>query len=338
MVVAQRAVIPVLPSGQTQGGISMSLVTAVSVHVLLLIGIGFAVSQHQVQRPHNPVFVELVPTHAGSQGQDQTQADPNAHNSALVSTLTAPPPEQAEPAPSLPAPQVIEQTPVEPPPVIQEATPTPEPEPLAPPPLPPSPEPIQTTEVAPSKPSKPLISAQTKLQTPEQEKTESKPTKPAPAKSTPVASATPARPVVSDAAQIMQQGLQLAERGELNQDGQQGKEKRLTGQSTTTEEDFYLQGWERKVRILGEQNFPKEALKNGVIKCPTLEMAIRADGSLAEVRVVRPCADDALTQAAVSIVRRASPYAPFPRALKRQYEVLRFQRLMSFDSGRVGAR
>lgn len=336
MVVAQRTVVPVLPSGQIQGGISMSLVTAVSVHVLLLIGIGFAVSQHQVQRPHNPVFVELVPTHAGSQGQDQTQADLNAQNSALVSTLTAPPPQMAEPAPSLPAPQVLEQAVTEPPPVIQEVTP--EPNPLTPSPVPPPPEPARVAEVAPSKPSKPLISTQTKLQAPESEKADSKPNKPAPAKSTPTTSATPARPVVSDAAQIMQEGLQLAERGDLNRDGQQGQTKRLTGQSTTTEEDFYLQGWERKVRILGEQNFPKEALKNGVIKCPTLEMAIRSDGSLAEVRVVRPCADDALTQAAVSIVRRASPYAPFPRELRRQYEILRFQRLMSFDSGRVGAR
>jgi protein TonB len=86
----------------------------------------------------------------------------------------------------------------------------------------------------------------------------------------------------------------------------------------------YLDSWRHKVERLGTMNFPQIArsAKGGVN--PVLEVAIRADGSLGQIIVRRSSGRKELDQAALSILRLASPFDPFPADLRKKYDELRF--------------
>ena len=55
-----------------------------------------------------------------------------------------------------------------------------------------------------------------------------------------------------------------------------------------------------------------------------LEVSIRADGSLGEALIRRSSGRKEIDQAALSILRLASPFDPFPEELRKQYDELRF--------------
>ena len=84
----------------------------------------------------------------------------------------------------------------------------------------------------------------------------------------------------------------------------------------------YLDAWRRKVERLGTLNFP-QITRNGAGN-PVLEVSIRRDGSLGEVIVKRSSGRKEIDQAALSILRLASPFDPFPPELSKQYDELRF--------------
>jgi periplasmic protein TonB len=84
----------------------------------------------------------------------------------------------------------------------------------------------------------------------------------------------------------------------------------------------YLDAWRRKVERLGTLNFPQ--ISRSGAGNPVLEVSIRRDGSLGEVLVKRSSGRKDIDQAALSILRLASPFDPFPKELSKQYEELRF--------------
>lgn len=98
----------------------------------------------------------------------------------------------------------------------------------------------------------------------------------------------------------------------------------------------YLDGWKRRIERAGTLNFPHEARRRSMSGNPVLEVAIRADGSLEQVIVRRPSGYRELDNAAVSIVRLASPFDPFPPAMRERYPVLRFAYEWQFLDGRLG--
>jgi protein TonB len=67
-----------------------------------------------------------------------------------------------------------------------------------------------------------------------------------------------------------------------------------------------------------------------------LEVAIRADGHLEQVLVRRSSGHRELDNAAVGIVRLASPFDPFPPSMRERYPVLRFAYEWQFLRGRLG--
>ena len=74
----------------------------------------------------------------------------------------------------------------------------------------------------------------------------------------------------------------------------------------------YLDGWKRRIEQVGTLNFPNEARRRSLSGNPVLEVAIAADGSLDQVIVRRSSGHPELDQAAVDILRLASPFDPFP--------------------------
>jgi protein TonB len=86
----------------------------------------------------------------------------------------------------------------------------------------------------------------------------------------------------------------------------------------------YLDRWKRKIETTGVKYFPEQSVLRELTGSPTLEVTINASGQLDEVIVRRSSGSRVLDQAALNILRRASPFDPFPEAIRMDYDQLRF--------------
>jgi protein TonB len=100
------------------------------------------------------------------------------------------------------------------------------------------------------------------------------------------------------------------------------KESRVAG---------YLSRWKSKIETVGIKYFPDDGIADGMTGSPTLEVTITASGQLQEVLVRRSSGSKALDQVALSILRRAAPFDPFPEAIRVDYDQLRFAYKWQFD-------
>jgi periplasmic protein TonB len=99
----------------------------------------------------------------------------------------------------------------------------------------------------------------------------------------------------------------------------------------------YLVAWRAKVERVGTLNFPAAARHAGTHANPVVEVAIDSQGRLVKAVIRRSSGDPELDQAALSILKLASPFDPFPPQLARRYSVLGFVYEWQFVGGRVAA-
>jgi protein TonB len=86
----------------------------------------------------------------------------------------------------------------------------------------------------------------------------------------------------------------------------------------------YLDNWKRRIEAVGDEYFPNLGDLDGLTGSPTLEVSIDASGQLAEVVIRKSSGSRILDQAALDILRRASPFDPFPAEIRVDYDSLRF--------------
>jgi protein TonB len=99
----------------------------------------------------------------------------------------------------------------------------------------------------------------------------------------------------------------------------------------------YLDAWRRKVERIGTLNYPTVARVAGAAASPIVEVGIDADGKLDRALIHRSSGNAALDQAALAILKLASPFDPFPPELARQYRVLRFSYEWQFTGGQAAS-
>ena len=97
----------------------------------------------------------------------------------------------------------------------------------------------------------------------------------------------------------------------------------------------YLVAWRAKVERIGTLNFPSAAHRAGSNASPVIEVAINGDGRLALAAIRRSSGDPELDQAALTILKLASPFDPFPPELARHYRTLNFVYEWQFVGGRL---
>jgi len=97
----------------------------------------------------------------------------------------------------------------------------------------------------------------------------------------------------------------------------------------------YLDAWRGKVERIGTLNYPTAARRAGLTRNPILEVTIAADGRLAAATVRTSSGVPALDQAAIEILKLASPFDPFPSDLAARYTTLRFAYEWQFVAGQV---
>jgi protein TonB len=96
-------------------------------------------------------------------------------------------------------------------------------------------------------------------------------------------------------------------------------------------EAAYLNSWRLKVEQVGNQNFPQEALKEGIFGQLRLATVIKANGTIVRVELLQSSGHSILDNAALQIVHRAAPYAPFPPEIRKDYDQLEIIRTWRFE-------
>ena len=86
----------------------------------------------------------------------------------------------------------------------------------------------------------------------------------------------------------------------------------------------YLDNWKRRIESVGDEYFPTLGNLDGLTGSPTLEVSIDASGQLKDVIIRKSSGSRVLDQAALDILRRASPFDPFPTEISGEYDSLRF--------------
>jgi periplasmic protein TonB len=95
----------------------------------------------------------------------------------------------------------------------------------------------------------------------------------------------------------------------------------------------YLDAWRRKVERIGKLTFPAAARTALGSASPVVEVGIKADGTLDRALIRRSSGNPELDQAALAILRLASPFDPFPAELSAEHSVLRFAYEWQFVGG-----
>ncbi|MDX1605570.1 MAG: TonB family protein [Candidatus Competibacterales bacterium] len=106
-------------------------------------------------------------------------------------------------------------------------------------------------------------------------------------------------------------------------------ERRDTDRSTLKGQ--YLERIRQRLEQLGTRHFPPEARRRGLTGRLTLDVTVRADGSLHGLELLQSSGHPVLDQAARRTVLLAAPFAPFPPELRRHYSLLHIVRTWEFD-------
>lgn len=111
--------------------------------------------------------------------------------------------------------------------------------------------------------------------------------------------------------------------------------QRLTAASTMKANDaFYVDSWRRKIEVMGRINYPREA-EGCINECSLrLLVSINPNGTINNLRVLESSGKKVLDDAAIRIVRRSAPFAPFTEEMKGEIDLLEIIRTWQFKGNR----
>ena len=92
----------------------------------------------------------------------------------------------------------------------------------------------------------------------------------------------------------------------------------------------YEKAWQHKVERVGNLNYPDEARRRKLSGSLLLAVGVGRDGSIYSIKVRRSSGHKALDDGAVRIVRLSGPFAPFPKDLADDADVLVITRTWKF--------
>lgn len=93
----------------------------------------------------------------------------------------------------------------------------------------------------------------------------------------------------------------------------------------------YLKDFETKVERTGNMNYPEVAMQKDFSSTLTMDVGIKADGSLYSIRINQSSGNPALDEAAKKIVRMSAPFPALPADLLKEVDVLIITRVWRFS-------
>jgi len=111
--------------------------------------------------------------------------------------------------------------------------------------------------------------------------------------------------------------------------------QRLTAASTLKANDaYYVNSWRRKIEHMGRINYPREA-ENCINDCSLrLLVSINPNGTINDLRVLESSGKTVLDEAAIRILRRSAPFAPFTEEMRKEIDLLEIIRTWQFKGNR----
>ncbi len=101
--------------------------------------------------------------------------------------------------------------------------------------------------------------------------------------------------------------------------------------ATTKEVNYaaYLEAWRQKIERLGTINYPNNA-RGKIYGSLMLSVAIRKNGSIEKVKVLRSSGHKILDEAALRIIKLGEPYARFPPDIAAETDIIEVNRWWKF--------
>lgn len=111
--------------------------------------------------------------------------------------------------------------------------------------------------------------------------------------------------------------------------------RRSTSVATKAADDAeYLYNWQQRIETIGNQHYPQQAREKDLFGDLILVVEINSDGSLNKVDIRRSSGHKVLDEAALKIVRLASPFDQFPANMKQDTDILQIVRIWQFRKNR----
>ena len=303
--------------------LGMTLFCAIVAHAIVILGVVF-VPNDRPEALYNTLDIVLVQKKTEAQPEDaELLAQANQEGGGES-------PEKERPATPLPAPLTSD--------TAQVAAAAP-PQETAPPAQ------EETTEIETQAPvaetveQKPVLVAQNAKNTVDNVSRISpqprrKPTPPAP---TAVADASDATPNLN-AADLITRSLAMASlSAEIDQRlaaySERPRRKWVSAKTREYKYAAYMEAWRIKVERIGNLNYPDEARRNKLSGHLLLEVALNADGSINDIVLRRSSGQRVLDDAAIRIVKLAAPFAPLPKGILEETDILHIERTWRFMTG-----
>jgi len=139
-----------------------------------------------------------------------------------------------------------------------------------------------------------------------------------------------------DAAELVRQAREIAElSAEIGRQRQAfaklPRERVISANTREYKFAAYMASWRSKVERIGNLNYPEEAIRRNLSGSLILDVALRANGHIASIKVLHSSGIKVLDDAAVRIVKLAAPFAPFPPAIRKEYDILHIVRTWQFQ-------
>ncbi len=96
----------------------------------------------------------------------------------------------------------------------------------------------------------------------------------------------------------------------------------------------YINSWVTKIERTGDLNYPEQAKKKSFIGNVMLSVGIKRDGSIHEIKIIKPSDYKFLDEAAKHIVQLAQPFDPLPET-KERVDILYITRTWQFLPGHL---
>lgn len=109
------------------------------------------------------------------------------------------------------------------------------------------------------------------------------------------------------------------------------KQKFINARTQEYKYAAYMDAWRAKVESVGNLNYPEEAKRRGLRGDVLLDVAVKQDGSVEGVSILRSSGHKLIDDAAVRIVHLAAPFAAFPPDIRKETDVLHITRTWKFN-------
>ncbi len=145
----------------------------------------------------------------------------------------------------------------------------------------------------------------------------------------------PALPPTLSATALMANSFKIASlsaqiRRKLQAKAERPRRKFISASTKEYKYASYMEAWRSKVERVGNLNYPEAARKRKLSGSLILDVALNDDGSINQITVRRSSGHKVLDDAAIRIVKLASPYSPFPDQIRKETDILHITRTWQF--------